>query len=203
MAFGIGSKRIKKEAPVDPVVKEAKLQKKLFKLANAIRIPAPINQFKTTLENVDEQRLVGLFSKYKPETREAKRERLSSENPMAGPKPIITKFGMKHIVDLIERKALKLVVIAADVMPITVVIALPTLCKKMGVAYAIVPSKATLGALVNMKQTAAVGLADVRGEDAAEFNDLLRISNAVFADQYEKHMTTIGGGIVNKKEKSE
>lgn len=192
MAFGL-STRVKKETPVDPVVLEAKIQKKMHKLANAIKIPAPINQFKTTLEKADESRILDLFRKYRTETKAEKRTRLESENPKSGPKPILVKFGLKHITDLIEKKKLKLVLIAADVCPITVVCWLPTLCKKMGVAYAIISEKAQLGSIVNLKGTAAIGLEEVRAEDAAEFSEAIRISNAVFADQYEKHMTVIGG----------
>lgn len=200
MALGISAKRVKKEAPVDPIIKEDKIQKKLYKLANAIKIPAPINQFKTTLEKADEDRVASLFRKYRPETRDEKRKRLESADPRSGPKPILIKFGLKHVTDLIESKKLGLVLIAADVTPITVVVWLPTLCKKMGVPYAIVKSKEVLGGLVNLKSSAAIGLETVRSEDNAEFQDIIRMCNAVFADQYEKHMTVVGGGRINLKD---
>ncbi|KAI4291176.1 large subunit ribosomal protein L7Ae [Pancytospora philotis] len=202
MALGISSfKRTKKNVEtVDPAVREQKIQTKIYKFANAIKIPAPVNQFKTTLEKTDEDRVMDLFAKYRPETREEKMNRLASADPRAGPKPVLIKFGMKHIVDLIERQKLKLVLIAADVTPITIVLALPTLCKKMGVAYAIVPSRERLGGLVHLKSAAAVGLEEVRGEDQAAFADITRMCNAVFADQYEKHMTVVGGGRINLKD---
>ena len=140
-----------------------------------------------------------MLSKYKPENRKEKRERLESSNPKSGPKPILIKFGMKHIVSLIEQKKLKLCVLAADVTPITIVVFLPTLCKKMNIPYAIVKSKGSLGGLVNKKSAAVIGIEDIRSEDSKEFNEIIQISNGMFADQYEKHMTTIGGGKVNKK----
>lgn len=200
MAFGISNKRVKKSAPVDKEAKEAAIQKKVYNLANAIKIPAPINQFKTHLEGADLERTLNLMRKYRPENKEEKIARLSSANPKAGPKPIILKFGLRHVVDLIEQKKLKLVLIAADVAPITLVVALPTLCKKLGVSYAIVPSKAVLGSLVHLKTSAVVGIEGVKPEDQAEFNEVLRISNAMFSEQYEKHMTTIGGRTAKKAE---
>lgn len=199
MVLGISTKRVTKTVAEDPQLKDAKIKRKIEALSNAVKIPAPIFQFKTVLEETDESKLVNLLQKYKPETRKQRVERLKKENPKEGPKPILIKFGASHVVDLIKQKKAKLVVIAADVAPITVVVALPTLCKKMGVPYAIVKSKATLGNLVNMKSAAVICIEGCRTEDTAEFNNVIRISNAVFADQYEKHMTTVGGGKFNKK----
>lgn len=200
MALGISKKRVKKVAPVDKEAREEAIQKKVYNLANAIKIPAPINQFKTTLAGVDLQRTLDLLKIYRPENKEEKMVRLQSENPKAGPKPIILKFGLRHVVDLIEQNKLKFVLIAADVAPITLVIALPTLCKKFKIPYAIVPSKEVLGSLVNLKSSAVVGIEGVRAENQAEFDEVIRISNAMFMSQYEKHMTTVGGRIAKKAE---
>ena len=196
MVLGL-SKKVKTEPTVDPVAREEKIQRKLFKIANAIKIPAPINQFRTFLDEIDEKRVMDLFAKYKPENKEEKRKRLESADPRAGPKPILTKFGLKHLTDLISSKKVKLVLIAADVTPITVVVWLPTLCKRMGVAYAIVRQREMLGGLVNLKSSAAIGLEDVRAEDSAEFSQILNICNATYAGQYEKHMSVTGGGRMN------
>lgn len=200
MALGISNKRVKKTEKIDPEVREAAIQKKIYNLANAIKIPAPINQFNTRLDGADLERTLALLKKYSPETREQRIARLQSENPKAGPRPMLLKFGLKHVVDLIERKKLSFVAIAADVAPITLVISLPTLCKKFGISYAIVPSKAVLGSLVHLKSSAVVGLEDVNAEDKTEFSEVKRISNAMFADQYEKHMSTAGGCAAKKAE---
>lgn len=200
MALGRSQKRIKRKEPVDPEAREAAIQKKVYNLANSIKIPPPVNQFKTQLEGSDLDRMINFLRKYRPENRDEKVVRLSSANPKAGPKPILLKFGMRHIVDLIERKKLGLVVIAADVAPITIVIALPTLCKSFGIPYAIVPSRAVLGSLVHLKSAAVVGLEKVHVEDKKEYEDLIRISNAMFMDQYEKHMATVGGIAAKKVE---
>lgn len=200
MALGIPKKRVKPAEKVNKEEKEQFIQKKVYNLANAIKIPAPINQFKTQLEGVDLERAINLLKKYTPETKLERYERLKSENPNAGPKPMLLKFGLRHIVDLLEQKKLGFLAIAADVAPITLVIGLPTLCKKMNIPYCIVPSKQALGALVHLKSSAVVGIEQVRPEDSAEFSDIIRISNALFLSQYEKHMTTIGGRIAKKAE---
>lgn len=200
MALGRSNKRIKTVEPVDPEAKEAAIQKKIYNLANAIKIPGPINQFKTVVEGSDLEKLLALLKKYRPETKDEKVVRLQSANPKAGPRPILLKFGLRHIVDLIEQKKLGLVVIAADVAPITLVLSIPTLCKRFGIPYAIVPSKTVLGSLVHLKSSAVIGLETVKPEDKKDFDDVIRISNALFMSQYEKHMTTVGGRIAKKAE---
>ncbi len=53
-------------------------------------------------------------------------------------KPIVVKYGINHITNLVESGKAQLVVIAHDVDPLELVVWLPALCKKMGVPYAIV-----------------------------------------------------------------
>jgi len=48
--------------------KELLITKKITKLANAIKIPPAINQFKTRLGEEDFKKALELFSKYRPET---------------------------------------------------------------------------------------------------------------------------------------
>ncbi|KAG5859516.1 ribosomal protein L7a [Encephalitozoon hellem] len=187
----IAAPKLTKEQKME---KELLIKKKITKLANAIRIPPAINQFKTFLSEDDTKKFVDLFMKYRPENREEKRARLSSEDPKKGPKPILVKFGLKHVTNLIETKKAKLVLISASVDPIEVVIFLPTLCRKMGVSYAIVENSTILGRLVNLKSTSCVCLCDVRPEDEATFKEMLGIANATFLDSYETHLSTWGGG---------
>merc|ERR1712137_610615 len=112
-----------------------------------------------------------LFNKYRPETASEKKERLTKEAAAvaegksakdASPKPVVVKYGLNHVVSLIENKKPKLVLIANDVDPIELVVFLPALCRKMGVPFAIVKGKARLGTLVNKKQAAVVALTDVK-----------------------------------------
>lgn len=66
-------------------------------------------------------------------------------------KPYAVKYGLNHVVGLIENKKAALVLIPNDVDPIELVIFLPALCRKMGVPYAIVKGKARLGTVVHKK----------------------------------------------------
>ena len=75
--------------------------------------------------------------------------------------------------DLVEQKRAKLVLIAADVDPIETVVFLPSLCKSMEIPYAIVSSKARLGALVNKKTATCVALTDFT-ENAAELENICK-----------------------------
>jgi ribosomal protein L7Ae-like RNA K-turn-binding protein len=76
-------------------------------------------------------------------------------------KPYATKFGLNHVVGLIENKKAQLVLIANDVDPIELVVFLPALCRKMGVPYAIVKGKARLGTVVHQKVCSAYMLYDM------------------------------------------
>lgn len=66
-------------------------------------------------------------------------------------KPYAAKYGLNHVVGLIENKKAQLVLIANDVDPIELVVFLPALCRKMGIPYAIVKGKARLGTVVHQK----------------------------------------------------
>ena len=55
------------------------------------------------------------------------------------------KYGLNHVVTLVEQRKAKLVVIAADVDPIELVMFLPHLCRNKEVPYCFVKSKAKLG----------------------------------------------------------
>lgn len=176
---------------------EAKIKTRKHLLANALRIPPAINQFTNVLDPETEKNIYDQLMKYRPENRREKVERLKKENPREGPKPVLLKFGLNHIISLIEKKKAKFVVIAADVHPIETVIFLPTLCKKMDIPYCIVSEKAKLGSLVNMKQTACVALCDgVSG-------DMERVGRD-YIENYENMMSIWGGGVLlNKKETEE
>ena len=177
--------------------KKAFIKKKIEKLSSSIKIPGPINQLKTNLEDSDEKRVLELFMKYRPENKKEKKERLlRNEDKSKTPKPILVKFGMKHIVELIKAKKVKLILFAADVVPATNVCFLPTLCKMFGVSYGIIDKQSKLGAIVNLKRAAVIGLEAVHDEDSALFKELIEMCDAMFMNKYEHHMTTIGGSHV-------
>lgn len=72
--------------------------------------------------------LFRLFSKYRPETKQEKKERLNTlaeatvdgAKVDAGKKPLTVKYGINHITALVESKKTQLVAIADDVDPIEV-----------------------------------------------------------------------------------
>lgn len=129
--------------------------------------------------------LFKMLLKYRPEDKATKKERLvkraQTEAEGKTPetkKPIVVKYGLKHITYLIEQvwfsrtkplipspvyftpiyfillmslqNKAQLVVIAHDVDPIELVVWLPALCRKMEIPYCIVKGKARLGSVSNI-----------------------------------------------------
>ena len=93
-------------------------------------------------------------------------------------KPYVAKYGLNHVVGLIENKKASLVLIANDVDPIELVVYLPALCRKMGIPYVIVKGKARLGTVVHKKTAAVVALQDVKSEDNRELATLISAAKA-------------------------
>ena len=91
-------------------------------------------------------------------------EKQSAGAQATSKKPVMLKFGLNHVTDLIEIKKAKLVVIAHDVVPIDLVCWLPALCRKKDVPYCIVKGKARLGQLVHKKACAVIAVDSVRKE---------------------------------------
>jgi len=182
--------------------KYVRMQRQKKILLMRLKVPPSVNQFSLTLDKNMTSAIFKLFGKYKPETKLAKKERLATlaETKAAGgdatstKKPIHVKYGINHVVELIESKQAQLVVIAHDVDPIELVVWLPALCRKMDVPYCIVKSKARVGTLVNMKTATAVCMTAVRAEDKAEFAKICDSVKSQFNDRYEEIRKTWGGG---------
>ena len=133
-------------------------QKKILNLR--LKVPPAIAQFSNALDRNTAAQTFKLLNKYKPETKAEKKERLLKEATAVdegkkkedvSKKPYAVKYGLNHVVGLIENKKATLVLIPNDVDPIELVIFLPALCRKMGVPYAIVKGKARLGVVVHKK----------------------------------------------------
>ena len=133
-------------------------QKKILNLR--LKVPPAIAQFSNVLDRNTATQTFKLLNKYKPETKAEKKERLHKEATAVAEgkkkedvskKPYAVKYGLNHVVGLIENKKAGLVLIPNDVDPIELVIFLPALCRKMGVPYAIVKGKARLGVVVHKK----------------------------------------------------
>ena len=204
-------------------------QKKILNLR--LKVPPAISQFSNVLDRNTAAQTFKLLNKYKPETKAEKKERLHKEATAVeegktkedvSKKPYAVKYGLNHVVGLIENKKATLVLIPNDVDPIELVIFLPALCRKMGVPYAIVKGKARLGVVVHKKvcshkslstkcnhtilttvpfqQTAAVlALTEVRSEDKSELSKLVSTIKEGYSDKYEEAKRHWGGGIMGQK----
>lgn len=133
-------------------------QKKILNLR--LKVPPAIAQFTNVLDRNTAAQAFKLLNKYRPETKAEKKERLHKEATAVSEgkkkedvskKPYAVKYGLNHVVGLIENKKAGLVLIPNDVDPIELVIFLPALCRKMGVPYAIIKGKARLGTVVHKK----------------------------------------------------
>lgn len=181
-------------------------QKKILSLR--LKVPPAIAQFQNTLDRNTAAQALKLFNRYRPETSGDKKKRLTKEAAAiaegkkahdVSPKPLVVKYGLNHVVSLIENKKVKLVLIANDVDPIELVIFLPALCKKMGVPYAIVKGKARLGTLVHKKTSSVAALTEVSSADAVELAKLVSAINSNFIEKYEDSRRHWGGGIMGPK----
>ncbi len=87
--------------------------------------------------------------------------------------------GINETTKSIERKAAKLVVLAADVEPEEIIIHIPMLCEEKGIPYVYVPTKADLGAAVGLPvPTSSVAVEDAGGAKEILSNVLKRLPKA-------------------------
>ena len=126
-----------------------------------------------------------MLAKYSPETKQDKKERLKKEAESGSgktAKPCHLKFGLNHVTTLVEEGKAKLVVMAHDVDPAEIMIFLPALCRKKGIPFCFIKSKARLGKLCGTKTATCVALTEVRKEDLADFDSLQKNFMAQFND---------------------
>nr|GAT60865.1 L30e-like protein [Mycena chlorophos] len=185
-----------------------RLQRQKVILHQRLKVPPAIAQFSHTLDRNTATQLFKLLNKYRPETKAEKKARLTEtaaavaenkDDAKDTKKPLFVKYGLNHIVALIEAKKASLVAIAHDVDPIELVVFLPALCRKMGVPYVIVKGKARLGTVVHKKTAAVVALQDVKSEDARDLATLVSAAKANYSDKYEEQRRQWGGGIRGNK----
>ncbi|KAF2739611.1 60S ribosomal protein L8-B [Polyplosphaeria fusca] len=181
-------------------------QKKILNLR--LKVPPAIAQFQHTLDRNTATQAFKLLNKYRPETKTEKKERLTKEATAisngktkedASKKPYTVKYGLNHVVGLIENKKASLVLIPNDVDPIELVVFLPALCRKMGVPFAIVKGKARLGTLIHQKTAAVVALTEVRSEDKSELSKLVSTVKDGFLEKHTESARHWGGGIMGAK----
>ncbi|OCT53327.1 60S ribosomal protein L8 [Cladophialophora carrionii] len=181
-------------------------QKKILNMR--LKVPPAIAQFQNTLDRNTAAQAFKLLNKYRPETKVQKKERLHKEATAVqegkkkedvSKKPYTVKYGLNHVVGLIESKKASLVLIPNDVDPIELVVFLPALCRKMGVPYAIIKGKARLGTVVHKKTAAVLAITEVKGEDKSELSKLVNAINEGYASKYEENRRHWGGGIMGVK----
>lgn len=137
-----------------------RLQRQKKVLAMRLKVPPALAQFQHTADKNLATQSFKLLNKYRPETKAEKKERLLKEATAikegkkkedVSKKPYVVKYGLNHVVGLIENKKASAVFIAHDVDPIELVVFLPALCRKMGIPYVIIKGKARLGTVVHKK----------------------------------------------------
>lgn len=129
-SFGIGQD-IQPQRDMSRYVKwphYVKVQRQRKILRMRLKVPPALNQFNQTLDRNTAVQLFKLLAKYRPETKQEKKARLTAqaEKVAAGQKadqtekPVVVKYGINHITSLVESKKAQLVIIANDVDPIEV-----------------------------------------------------------------------------------
>lgn len=205
-SFGLGQSLPPKGLDLHRFVrwpKYVRLQRQRRVIRQRLKVPPAINQFTKTFDKNAAEQVFRVLMKYRPESKDAKKERLLEEAKLAESgnvpqkkKPLVVKHGINHITYLIEQKKAQLVVIAHDVDPIELVVWLPALCKKMDVPYCIVKGKARLGAVVHNKTATALAITAVKNEDQRELAKIIEAAREMFNDGPRPGW---GGGIMGPK----
>lgn len=181
-------------------------QKKILNLR--LKVPPALAQFQHVLDKNTAAQAFKLLNKYRPETKPEKKERLLKEATAikegkkkedVSKKPYTAKYGLNHVVGLIENKKASLVLIPNDVDPVELVVFLPALCRKMGVPYAIIKGKARLGTVVHKKTAAVLAITEVRSEDKSELSKLISAIKDGYLEGSEQARKQWGGGIMGYK----
>jgi len=187
--------------------KYIRLQRQKVVLQTRLKIPPPVNQFYQTLDKQTATQLFKLMDKYRPEDKQAKKQRLKerAEAKAAGKEDAPTKRapvirqGINTVTTLVEKKKAQLVIIANDVDPIELVLFLPALCRKMGVPYCIVKNKARLGRVARRKTCTALAITNVESADRGTLSKLVETVKTNFNERGEEIRKHWGGGSLGSK----
>jgi len=207
--FGIGQD-IQPKRDLSRFVKWPKyirLQRQKAVLQTRLKIPPAVNQFLQTADKQTATQLFRLLDKYRPESKQQKKERLreraearaAGKDDAPSKRAPVLRHGVNTVTNLVEKKKASLVVIANDVDPIELVLFLPALCRKMGVPYCIVKNKARLGRVARRKTCTCLALTNVESADRSSLNKLVETIKTNFnerADEIRKHW---GGSSLGSK----
>uniref|UniRef100_A0A2I3TKD9 60S ribosomal protein L7a n=1 Tax=Pan troglodytes TaxID=9598 RepID=A0A2I3TKD9_PANTR len=163
-----------------------RLQRQRAILYKRLKVPPAINQFTQALDRQTATQLLKLAHKYRPETKQEKKQRLLArvEKKAAA--------GVNTVTTLVENKKAQLVVIAHDVDPIELAVFLPALCRKMG-------RKARLGRLVHRKTCTTVAFTQVNSEDKGALAKLVEAIRTNYNDRYDEIRRHWGGNVLGPK----
>ena len=187
--------------------KYVRLQRQRAVLVQRLKVPPPINQFRQTLDRQTATQMFKLLDKYRPESKQVKKQRLraraqaraSGKTDTPSKRPFVVRQGVNTATSLVEQKKAQLVVIAHDVDPIELVIFLPSLCRKMGVPYCIVKNKARIGRLVRRKTCTCVALTQVESNDKLNLSKLVEAVKNNYNDRFDEIRRHWGGGLLGPK----
>jgi large subunit ribosomal protein L7Ae len=187
--------------------KYIRLQRQKAVLQTRLKIPPPINQFHQALDRQTATQLFKLLDKYRPETKQAKKERLraraearaSGKEDTPTKRAPVVRHGVNTITTLVEKKKAQLVIIANDVDPIELVLFLPALCRKMGVPYCIVKNKARLGKVARRKTCTCLAITNVESADRSSMNKLVETVKTNFNERAEEIKKHWGGSTLGSK----
>merc|ERR1712051_668443 len=160
-----------------------------------------------TLDRQTATQLFKLMDKYRPETKQAKKERLreraaaraAGKEDAPTKRAAVVRHGVNTVTTLIEKKKAQLVVIANDVDPIELVMFLPALCRKMGVPYCIVKNKSRLGRVVRRKTTSCLAITNVESSDRSALNKLVETVKTNYNERAEEIKKHWGGSSLGNK----
>nr|XP_034366789.1 60S ribosomal protein L7a-like [Arvicanthis niloticus] len=176
-------------------------------LSKRLKVPPAIDQFTQALGRQTATQLLKLAHKYRPETKQEKKQRLlaCAEKKAAGKgdvptkRPPVLRAGVNTVTTLVENKKAQLVVIAHGVDPIELVVFLPALCRKIGVPYCIIKGKARLGYLVHKKMCTTVAFTQVNLEDKGALAKLVVAIRTNYNDRYNEIHHHWGGNVLDPK----
>merc|ERR1719461_488441 len=189
--------------------KYIRIQRQEQILKKRLKVPSAIAMFSRTADKSLTSAALTLFKKYSPPSKASRKQRLraiakakAAGEEFVQAKEYQIKFGLNHVTNLVQRKQAAVVLIAHDVMPLEMVVWLPTLCYKMQVPFLIVKGKSRLGALVNMKTATCVCLTGVRSEDGQALENLKQAAMNASNERFEENRKQIGQAVMGVKTKA-
>uniref|UniRef100_A0A8C6CQ33 60S ribosomal protein L7a n=1 Tax=Moschus moschiferus TaxID=68415 RepID=A0A8C6CQ33_MOSMO len=184
-----------------------RLQRQRAILYKRLKVPPAINQFTQALDGQTATQLLKLAYKYRPETKQEKKQRLlaraekkaASKGDVPTKRPPALRAGVNTVTTLVENREAQLVVIAHDVDPIELVVFLPAPCRKMGVPCCTIKGEARLGRLVHRETCTTVAFTQVSSEDKSALAKLVEAIRTDYNDRYDEIRRHWGGSILGPK----